>query len=99
MDFFCSWEIASKDNKWVGRNSSRWHSDEYDNLYRASEKELDPIKRAAMFIRMNDMAIDGRYIIPIVNRPTVAAVSRKLKATMNGFATDLFLLQDWYKEA
>jgi peptide/nickel transport system substrate-binding protein len=99
MDFFCSWEIASKENKWVGRNSSRWHSEDYDKLYRASEKELDPVKRAAMFIRMNDMAIDSRYVIPIVNRPTVAAVSRKLRATMNGFATDLFLLQDWYKEA
>jgi peptide/nickel transport system substrate-binding protein len=99
MDFFLTSEVASKENKWVGRNSSRWHSEDYDKLYRAAETELDPVKRAAMFIKMNDMAIDSRYVIPIVNRPTVAAVSRKLKATMNGFATDLFLLQDWYKDA
>ena len=99
MDFFCSWEIASKENKWAGRNPSRWHSDEYDRVYRASLKELDPVKRATLFIRMNDLAIESHHVIPVVSRPNVAVLARRLRAPLSGFSSDLFLLQDWYMEA
>ena len=56
MNQFTSWEAASKENKWQGRNITRWRSDEYDKTFRAAEGELDPVKRAALFIRMNDLA-------------------------------------------
>src|SRR5262249_56270378 len=55
MDQFVSWEIASKANKWQGRNVTRWTSDDYDKAFRAAQRELDPVKRAALFIRMNDL--------------------------------------------
>lgn len=99
MNVFCSWEIATKANKWVGRNAHRWSSEEFDRLYRAAESELDPVKRAAMFIRMNDLAVGSGHVIPVVNRPSVAAVSRRLRATFSTWASDIFLLQDWYREA
>ena len=57
MRQFVSWEIASKDNKWQGLNATRWRNDEYDKAYRKAEIELDPIKRAALFIAMNDMVV------------------------------------------
>jgi peptide/nickel transport system substrate-binding protein len=97
MNIFYSPEIASKANKWIGRNSSRWSSDEYDALYRAAESELDPVKRAAMFIRMNDLAVESRYIIPIVNRPQVLAVGKSMHAQFSAWTSDIFLIQDWYK--
>ena len=50
MRQFVSWEVASKDNKWQGRNITRWRSDEYDKAFRAAESELDPVKRAALFM-------------------------------------------------
>ncbi|MBN8955117.1 MAG: peptide ABC transporter substrate-binding protein, partial [Rhizobiales bacterium] len=53
MNQFCSWEAATKANKWQGRNVTRWQNAEYDKAYRAAEGELDPVKRAALFIRMN----------------------------------------------
>ena len=34
---FASWEVAAKDNKWQGRNITRWKNEEYDKLFRASE--------------------------------------------------------------
>src|SRR6266436_7174713 len=49
MRQFLSSEISSKDNKWQGRNISRWRSDEYDQAFQAAEGELDPVKRAALF--------------------------------------------------
>ena len=52
--------------------SSRWRNDEYDKAYRAAEGELDPVKRAALFIRMNDLVVAEQVVIPVVNRPRVA---------------------------
>ena len=28
-----SWEVATKDNKWQGRNITRWRNEEYDKIY------------------------------------------------------------------
>src|SRR6266481_6337294 len=52
MRQFLSSEIASKENKWQGRNITHWHNDDYDKAFDAAEGELDPIKRAALFIKM-----------------------------------------------
>jgi peptide/nickel transport system substrate-binding protein len=57
MQLFASWEIASKENKWQGRNPMRWRNEEYDKSLLAAQGELDPVKRAALFIRMNDMVV------------------------------------------
>jgi len=51
---FCSWEVASKANKWQGRNITRWQNHEYDDIHKAAQVELDPVKRAAMLIKLND---------------------------------------------
>lgn len=99
MNQFVSWEVASKDNKWQGRNITRWTNDEYDKAYRASEGELDPVKRAALFIRMNDLACGDNAVIPVVYRPRVAAISNKLHAHLSGWDNDLWNLKDWYRDA
>jgi peptide/nickel transport system substrate-binding protein len=96
---FCSWEVATRENKWQGRNCTRWRNDDYDRAYRAAESELDPVKRAAHFIRMNDVLVQSRNVIPLVNRPVVSAHSNRLRAPMSGWDIDVWLLKDWYKEA
>ena len=98
MQTFVSWEIASKENKWQGRNSTRWHNEEYDKIYRAAQGELDPVKRAALFIKMNDMVVEDVTVIPVVNRRWVAAISHKLRATLSGWDNDFWNLKDWYRE-
>jgi peptide/nickel transport system substrate-binding protein len=99
MNQFVSWEAAAKENKWQGRNITRWKSEEYDRTYRAAEGELDPVKRAALYIRLNDLVIAGRYIIPVVYRPRVSAVAAKLQAPLSGWDNDVWNLKDWYKDA
>ena len=96
---FCSWEVASKANKWQGRNITRWRNEAYDQAYRAAQQELDPVKRAALFIRMNDLVCDDHAVVPIVNRPTVSAVSTKLHCTISGWDNDFWNLKDWYRDA
>ncbi len=75
---FVSWEAATKENKWQGRNITRWQSPEADKLYRETEVELDPVKRAASFIKMNDLAVQNHILMGIVQRPTVSAQASKL---------------------
>jgi peptide/nickel transport system substrate-binding protein len=99
MNQFTSWEIASKDNKWQGRNITRWKSEEYDKIYKAAESELDPVKRAALFIKMNEMVIQNVVVIPVVFRPRVAAVSNRLHVEQSGWDSDFWNLQSWYREA
>jgi peptide/nickel transport system substrate-binding protein len=99
MNQFTSWEVATKENKWQGRNITRWRSEEYDKTFRAAEGELDPVKRAALFVRMNDLACGDQAVIPVVYRPRVAAISSKLKASLSGWDNDLWNLGDWYREA
>jgi len=96
---FTPWEIASKENKWQGRNITRWQSEEYGKLYRAAESELDPVKRAALFIQMNDLVVRNVVVIPVAWRPSVAALSNKLRAVRSGWDSDFWNLAYWYKEA
>ena len=50
MNQFTSWEVATKDNKWQGRNITRWKQRGVRQGLPAAEGELDPVKRAALFI-------------------------------------------------
>jgi peptide/nickel transport system substrate-binding protein len=98
MDQYTSWEASSKANKWQGRNICRWKSDEYDKAYRAAQSELDPVKRAALFIRMNDLPCMDNAIVPVVYRPRVSGVNNRLVAQLSGWDNDLWNLRDWYKD-
>jgi peptide/nickel transport system substrate-binding protein len=98
MDQFTSWEVSSKDNKWQGRNVTRWKSEEYDRTWKAAEAEMDPVKRAALFVKMNDLVIQNVVVIPVVWRPRVAVVSGRLKnAEQSGWDSDFWNLASWYR--
>ena len=97
MNQYLSTEFASKANKWLGRNSTRYSNPEYDKTYLAAQSEMDPVKRAAMFVKMNDMPINDIAIIPVVYRPRTSAAVNNLVAPLSGWDNDLWLLQDWYK--
>jgi peptide/nickel transport system substrate-binding protein len=99
MRQFLSSEIAAKENKWQRSNATRWHNAAYDNLFHAAEAELDPVKRAALFIAMNDMVVEDGVVIPVVCRPQVSAISKKLKATLSGWDNTFWNLKDWHREA
>ena len=67
MNQYVSWQVANKENKWQGRNISRWQNKEYDELYKQAEQELDAVKRAAMYIKLNDLVVGDNYIQPIAS--------------------------------
>jgi peptide/nickel transport system substrate-binding protein len=75
---FCSWAIPTKENRWTGRNVTRWRNTEYDDLWKKAEHEMDPVKRAAMFVRMNDLVIQSGVVIPFTWRNILHAASNTL---------------------
>jgi peptide/nickel transport system substrate-binding protein len=98
MRLYVSTDVAQKDNKWQGGNVSRWQNAEYDTLFQSSKLELDPVKRAALFIRMNDMATADN-VIPLLHRAQVNALAQNLKAPQSGWDNSIAFLSDWYREA
>jgi peptide/nickel transport system substrate-binding protein len=100
MRAFCSWEVAQKANKWAGVNVTRYRSDEYDRLWRAAETEMDPAKRAAMFIRMNDLVVQNVVVIPVVIRHAVFATASSIRGfDFSPFSGPLWRLVYWTREA
>lgn len=99
MDQYASWEASSKANKWQGRNITRWQNAEYDKVYRDAQGELDPVKRAAMFIRLNDLPCMDNHVIPLVYRPRVSGVAGRLTCHLSGWDNDLWALPHWFRES
>ena len=99
MDQYTTREVSSKVNKWQGRNIVRMRSDEYDKTFAAAETELDPVKRAALFIKMNDLVVAENFVIPMISRPRVRGANLKLVTGLSGWDLDFSGLQNWYREA
>ncbi len=99
MDQYKSDEVSQKVNKWQGRNICRWVNAEYDKLAAQGSSELDPVKRAAIYIRMNDLVVNDNFVIPLISRPRVRGGNLKLVTTLSGWDLDFSALQNWYREA
>src|SRR5262245_20080794 len=99
MERFTSWQIPSKENKWSLSNSGRWRNDEYDRLWRAADGEMDPAKRAALFIRMNDLIVQNTVVIPVLWRNDATAVSARLRGVeISAWESNLWNIAQWRME-
>ena len=77
---------------------TRWRNEEYDRLWKSAETEMDPVKRAAMFILMNDMVVQNGVVIPVNWRNGVAAASSRLKGMdLTGWDSNMWRLPYWHK--
>jgi len=97
LNQFTSWEIATKENKWLGRNVSRYSDPEADKAYKAAQKELDPAKRAALLIKVNEIFCEANVILPILSRTRVAAALNNLSHDHSGWDVDTWNLAAWYR--
>ena len=93
-----SWEVASKENKWLGRNVSRYTDPEADKAYKAAQTELDPAKRAALLIRVNEIFCEANIFLPIISRTVVGAAANNLTADISGWEVTTWNLAAWYRD-
>jgi len=96
---FCSWEVATKVNKWQGRNITRYQNQEYDDIHKAAQVELDPAKRVALLIKLNDIVVNNFVVIPVVARPLTTGISNKLTVELTGWDNNTWDIQNWFREA
>ncbi len=91
--------VAAKENKWQGQNFPRYVSKDYDAAIDAAEIETDPLKRAALYIKANDLLWQDTVFIPVMHRVKVEACSNTLHPVISGWSNETDSLQDWYREA
>jgi peptide/nickel transport system substrate-binding protein len=47
---------------------------------------------------MNDLVVDDPTVIPVVYRPRVSAISKKLQANISGWDNDVWDIRNWYNQ-
>ena len=99
MRRFHSRNVATKENKWQGVNFPRWVNKDYDAAVDAAEGETDLVKRAALYIKANDIMMQDIVFIPVMHRLKVEACSNTLRPVVSGWANETDNLFDWYREA
>ncbi|MBK6863597.1 MAG: peptide ABC transporter substrate-binding protein [Ideonella sp.] len=99
MEQWTTDQIAQKANKWASRNLVRWSNAEYDTTFKAAQVEFDGAKRAAQFIRMNDLLIGDGHVIPLFARPRPRGYALKLKPVLSAWDNDTWALGFWTRDA
>ncbi|CAM5216169.1 peptide ABC transporter substrate-binding protein [Bosea thiooxidans] len=97
LNQFTSWEIANKENKWLGRNVSRYSDPAADEAYKAAQKELDPAKRAELLIKVNEIFCEANVILPVLSRTKVIAAANSLQLDHSGWDVDSWNIGAWYR--
>jgi peptide/nickel transport system substrate-binding protein len=98
MEQFTTWELSQKANKWASRNLSRWTSAEFDEAHKAAQVELDPVKRAALFIKMNDLVVNDGFVIPLFARPRPVGQVNKMATNISAWDNLTAFMNGWYRE-
>ena len=99
QDFTCA-EIAQKANNWAKGNPTRWCNPDYDALVEQVKAELDPVKREALFVQLNDILINDVVVIPLVHRRFPNGASTTLEGiNLTPWDSSLWQVQDWVRAA
>ena len=99
MEQFTTEQISQKVNKWSSRNLARWSNKDYDETFKAAQVELDPVKRATLFVKLNDLVVADLHVIPLFARPRPYGIVNKLKPALSAWDSATGSLSYWYRDA
>ena len=98
MELYACDQISQKENQWSKENSSRYCNPDYDALLDRLGKEIDPEKRAALFVEMNDLLIEDVALIPLVRRSDAYAIANSLtNLEFTPWAASTWKMDGWGK--
>jgi len=96
-NMLCS-DAPRPESQWQGQNISRFCSEEYDALYATLTRTANAEERAEIARRLNDLAIEGGSMIPLVHRGRLSAHSTTLGGVkLNVWDSELWNIADWYR--
>jgi len=99
MEQFTTAQLSQKANKWSSRNLARWSNAEFDAAHAAAQVEFDPVKRAALFIKMNDLVVNDKHIIPLFARPRPFGILNKLRPVLSAWDNATWSIGYWTRDA
>ena len=86
------------ETQWQGENIPRFCSEEYDALYAELTRTAGLEARAAIARRLNDIAIEGGAMIPLVHRGRLSAHANSLGGVvLNVWDSELWNVADWHR--
>ena len=98
MELYACDQVSQRENQWSKENSSRYCNPDYDALLDQLAQEIDPEKRAALFVEMNDLLIEDVALIPLVRRSDAYAISNSLtNLEFSPWAASTWKLDGWGK--
>lgn len=98
MELYACDQISQRENQWSKENSSRYCNQEYDALLDQLAREIDPEKRAALFVEMNDLLIEDVALIPLVRRSDAYAIANSLtNLEFTPWAASTWKIDGWGK--
>jgi len=90
--------IASAANQWLGNNTERWCSEEYDAKIAELRQTTDPAARQALAIELNDLLAQNYVNLPLIFRADVSAHSNTLGGVIiNGWDSEEWNIEDWFR--
>ena len=91
--------IANSTNQWLGNNTERWCSEEYDAKFDELKAAIDPAERVTLAIELNDMLAQNYVNIPLIYRASVSAYGNTLEGVqMNGWDSEEWNIEDWSRK-
>ncbi|MDH4390724.1 MAG: peptide ABC transporter substrate-binding protein [Aquabacterium sp.] len=99
MEQFVTEQLSQKANKWSSRNLARWTNAEYDAAHKASQVEFDPVKRAALFVKMNDLVVNDKHIIPLFARPRPFGILNKMRPVLSAWDNTTWSIGYWTRDS
>jgi peptide/nickel transport system substrate-binding protein len=86
------------ETQWQGENISRWCDPAYDALHAQLATTAGIDARAEIGRKLNDMAIEGGAMIPLVHRGRLSAHANSLGGVvLNVWDSELWNAADWYR--
>ena len=86
------------DTQWQGENISRWCDPAYDELYAKLATTAGIEARAEIGRKLNDIAVTGGAMIPLVHRGRLSAHANSLGGVvLNVWDSELWNVADWYR--
>lgn len=88
--------ISQSENNYLGNNTERWCSPEYDAMWEELAATADPAQRIELAIALNDMLHNEYVNLPLVFRGSVSAHSNTLENfQINGWDSETWNIEDW----
>ncbi|HET8738748.1 MAG TPA: peptide ABC transporter substrate-binding protein [Acidimicrobiia bacterium] len=90
-------QVVSPANNFGGSNISRWCNEEFDTLYGELQNATDAQARKDLTVQLNDLAVQGGAIIPLIWRASVSAFGNDIQGVgdLNGWDSEYWNIEDW----